>query len=190
MTAPNRSGPTVAQVIEIAELSEPAVALAGPSPVPRDFLQKLIDAKLHRDAIAFMAHGLPRREAVWWAWVTAKRAAGATPLPKIKASLDATERWVAQPSEENSHRARELAEAADFGTPAGLAGLAAYFSGPSLTPPGQTVVPAPPFAASKMIAGAILLASMGEDPEAGMVKLLAAIKQGIEVGAKVKLWAE
>ena len=50
-------------------------------------------------------------------------------------SLDATEKWIAQPTEENRRAAMSAAEAADVGTAAGCAGVAAFFSGGSLAPP-------------------------------------------------------
>src|ERR1039458_1102468 len=89
----------------VAELGEEAMALARPDLHPRAFVALLLEKALFPDAVRFVAHALPKREAVWWAWVCARRAAGDTPPPPIKAALDATEKWIAQPT----HELRRLA---------------------------------------------------------------------------------
>ena len=68
---------------------------------PLDFVALLMEKALYPDAVRFVAHALPKREAVWWGWVCARRSAGENPPPKIKAALDATEKWIAQPNEDN-----------------------------------------------------------------------------------------
>ena len=91
-----------------AELGEEAMALLRADLHPLDFVALLMEKALYPDAVRFIAHALPKREAVWWGWVCARRAAGESPPPKIKASLDATERWIAQPAEENRRAAMDL----------------------------------------------------------------------------------
>jgi hypothetical protein len=80
-----------AQICSVAGLGEKSRALLKDQP-PQEFLNLLIQEGLFQDAVSFLAHALPKREAVWWAWVCARRAAGAEPPPKIKESLDATEK--------------------------------------------------------------------------------------------------
>src|SRR5664280_1079556 len=60
----------------VAELGDEAMALARPDLHPREFVALLLDKALFPDAVRFVAHALPKREAVWWAWVSARRAAG------------------------------------------------------------------------------------------------------------------
>ena len=90
---------------------------------------------MHADAVRFLAHALPRRECVWWAWVCARKAAGAEPAPAIKSALDATERWIVQPTEDHRRQTLPFGELADFGTPAGAAALSAFMTSGSLGPP-------------------------------------------------------
>ena len=111
------------------------MALVRPDLHPLDFVGLLMEKALYPDAVRFIAHALPKREAVWWGWVCARRSAGENPPPKIKAALDATERWIAQPNDDNRRLAMAAAEKAELGTAAGCAGLAAFFSGGSLAPP-------------------------------------------------------
>jgi hypothetical protein len=131
---------------------------------------------------------LPKREAVWWAWVCARRAAGTEPAPKIKESLDATEKWIAQPTDDNRRAAMAAAEAADVGTPAGCAGMAAFFSGGSMAPPGVQAVPPGPHLTAKSVSGAIALAALGGDPEKAPDNFRAFLEQGTNVAGRIKLW--
>jgi len=172
-----------------AELGEEAMALLRPDLHPLDFVALLMEKALFPDAVRFVAHALPKREAVWWGWVCARRAAGEGPPPKIKAALDATERWIAQPNEDNRRLAMAAAEKAELGTAAGCAGLAAFFSGGSLAPPNAPAVPPGEFLAAKAVAGAVIFAAVAKEPEKAPEKFRSFVAQGVEVTTRVKLWA-
>src|ERR1035437_6023179 len=93
----------------VAELGDEAMALARPDLHPREFVALLLDKALFPDSVRFVPHALPKREAVWWAGVSARHAAGDAPAPAIKAALDATEKWIAQPTDELCRRALDAA---------------------------------------------------------------------------------
>jgi hypothetical protein len=175
-------------VASVAELSEPAVALVGAEVQPSDYVSLLLEKKLYPDAVRFMAHALPKREAVWWAWVCARRASGSSPSPKIKAALEATEKWISQPSEENRRAAHAAAQTAEFSTPAGCAGLAAFFSGGSLAPPHAPPVPPGEHLTAKAVSGAVIFAAISSEPEKAPEKFQNYVTQGLEVAKKIKLW--
>src|ERR1041384_735771 len=118
-------------ICSVAELGPDAMALLRPEQKPPEFVSVLVEKKLYPDAVRFLAHALPKREAVWWGWMSARRAAGENPAPKIKAALEATEKWIAQPTEDNRRAAHVAAQKAEFGTAAGCAALGAFFSGGS-----------------------------------------------------------
>src|ERR1035438_5097774 len=82
------------EISAAAELGEEALALLRPDLQPPDYITLLMDNRLFADAVRFLAHALPKREAVWWGWVCARRTAGDNPPPKIKGALDATEKWI------------------------------------------------------------------------------------------------
>jgi hypothetical protein len=175
-------------IATVAELGEEAMALLRPDLHPLDFVALLMEKALFPDAVRFVAHALPKREAVWWGWVCARRATGENPPPKIKAALDATERWIAQPNEDNRRLAMAAAEKAELGTAAGCAGLAAFFSGGSLAPPDAPPVPPGEFLAAKAVAGAVIFAAVAKEPEKAPEKFRSFVAQGLEVTNRVKLW--
>ena len=176
-------------IATVAELGEEAMALLRPDLHPLDFVALLMEKALFPDAVRFVAHALPKREAVWWGWVCARRAAGENPPPKIKAALDTTERWIAQPNEDNRRLAMAAAEKAELGTAAGCAGLAAFFSGGSLAPPDAPPVPPGEFLAAKAVAGAVIFAAVAKEPEKAPEKFRSFVAQGVEVTTRLKLWA-
>lgn len=159
-----------------------------PTDGPREFLRTLVEGEHFADAVRFVAHALPTREGIWWAWVCARRAAGAEPPPAIRAALDATERWITQPTDEHRRLAMRTAEAAQFSTPAGCAALAVYFSGGSIAPADTPPVPAPEFVSAKAIAGAVIAAAVTPDPAQAADKFRAFVAQGLEVVDKLQLW--
>lgn len=187
--SPTPTGRGARELCAIAEVDDAATALlADGDPPPRAFLALLVERELFGDAIRFVAHALPRREAVWWAWVCARKVAGAQPAPPIKAALDATERWIVQPTEENRRSAMACGEAADFSTPAGCAALAAFMSGGSLAPPNVEPVPPGEFLTAKAVAGSVTMAAVASEPERAPEKFQEFIRLGIEVADRTKLW--
>ncbi len=176
------------EISAVAELGEEAMALVRPDLHPLDFVSLLMTKAMYPDAVRFIAHALPKREAVWWGWVCARRSAGENPPPKIKASLDATEKWIAQPNDDNRRSAMAAAEKAELGTAAGCAGLAAFFSGDSLAPRDARAVPPGEFLAAKAVAGAVIFAAVAKEPERAPEKFRSFVAQGVDVSNRVKLW--
>lgn len=185
-------GPVVrapAELCAVAELGDEARALLKlDMKSPRAFFSVLLEHGLHADAVRYLAHALPRREAVWWAWACARKSAGAEPPPTIKAALDATEQWIVQPTEENRRRALRVGEAADFGTAAGCAALGAFMSGGSMAPPEAPPVPPGEFICAKAVSGAVTLAVVGKEPERAAEKFKEYLQLGLEVAERTKLW--
>jgi hypothetical protein len=153
----------------------------------RAFVERLTETRAWVDAIAFLAHALPRRESVWWAYVCARDAAGEPPAATYAASLEATKKWIAEPTGSNRQAALDAAQAAGIATPAGLAGLAAFLCGETLGPPDAPPAPPPEFAAAKAVAGSVNLAAV--HPKTGIEARYAdLVKRGIEVADRISLW--
>ena len=173
----------------MSDIGDGAVALLKTgTPEPRSFVALLCERGLHADAVRFLAHALPRRESVWWAWVCARKTAGEAPTPAVTQALEATERWIVQPTEEHRRQALHFGEAADFGTPAGCAALAAFMTSGSLAPPDSPPVPPGEFMTAKAVAGSVTLSAVLTEPERAVEKFDEFLKIGLEVADRTKLW--
>jgi hypothetical protein len=191
MTQSASVNPSVFEVAEfcvIAQLDEESRELLRDEMGPREFVAVLVEDERYADAVRFLAHLLPKREAIFWAWSSARRALDPEPPPEITAVLEATGRWITEPTEENRRPMLELAQAADLGTPAGCAALAAFLSGGSIAPPGLPPVEPDPYAAAKAITGSIVLAAVMREPERAPEKFALFIAQGVDIGRRVGLW--
>lgn len=172
------------EVCDRFALSDEARALLRANLTPAQFLDMLLEKQFHHDATRFLAHGLPKREAVWWACVCTRTVAD----PAMAAALQSAERWAADPSEENRRAAMPAAEKAGFGTPAGCAALGAFFSGGSLGPPNVDPIPPAETLTGDAVAGAMMLAVVLKEPEKAPEKYRAFLARGIEVANGKNLW--
>lgn len=180
--------PTFADFCATAGLGDEALSLLAEDQHPRDYVAALVEAEHFPDAVRLLAHALPLRQGIFWAWSCARRASGEEPPPPIARALAATERWLSQPVEANRRPLLELAQQADVGTPAGAAALAGFFSGGSIAPPGAQEVPPPPTAAAQAITGSVMLSAVVSEPEKAPEKFRAAITQALDVATRVQLW--
>ena len=188
MTPRLRTGRDFDAVVIASELSEEALALYAEHREPGAYAEVLIQNNHYVDTIRLLAHALPRREAVWWAWSCASKVAGEEPVEGVQAALDATREWIADPTDENSRDAMEKAENADLRTPAGCAALAAFLSGNSLAPPEVDPVAPGEFVGAKAVVGSVILAAVSQEPEKAAEKYQMFIEEAADVAAKVKLF--
>jgi hypothetical protein len=182
------SGRSVAEVLAAAELSPGAGDALAAAGDPREFVDRLIVTGNLEDAIAFIAHALPPREGTWWAWLCARAASGAAPPQAVEVTLEATRRWIAEPSDEHRRAAFACAEVAGLGTAVGLAALGAFLCGDSLAPANVPAVPPAEFDASKAIAGAVMLAAVESQPDDAAGAMNGFLQQGLELADRRRLW--
>jgi hypothetical protein len=184
------SAATASEVCACFTPGDEARALLRDGLTPGQFLDVLVQAQHFPDAVAFLAHALPKREAVWWACRCARQAAAAAPLtPPADAALQAAEAWVADPAEPNRRKAHAAAEAAQLSTPAGCAALAAFLSGGSLAPPEvKTPVPPGEHLTARIVAGSVQLAAVATAPEKAPEKFRAFIALGRDVASGKNQW--
>ncbi|MCC7429181.1 MAG: hypothetical protein IT557_20005 [Alphaproteobacteria bacterium] len=192
-TAPERpfvklATQSVAEVAALCALSDPAKALIPQFPAPGPFLQALSGGDVNAliDGVRWLAHGLMKREAVWWAClagrlgVTLKGEAAITP-PDM-AALVAAETWVFKPTEENRRAAWAKAQATEFASPQAWAAVAAFWSGGSMSPPDLPAVPPPDFACGRAVSGAVMIAAV-TNPEAHLDNYRKLLAAGIDIAA-------
>ncbi|CAH2602729.1 conserved protein of unknown function [Rhodovastum atsumiense] len=118
------------QVLSLPELQR-ALCLAEEDPAlqallaqPARLLEHLMEAGRLDDALRFLAHALPGREAMWWGCMCATATLPAPDLPAERATLAAVEAWVRQPADERRRHAIIAAARNCTGLPAGWLGLA------------------------------------------------------------------
>ena len=169
-------------------LGDEARALVRPEHDERTFVTALLAAEQFADAVRFIAATLPVRESIWWAWSCARRTLPPEPPPAVLAALDATERWIAQPTELNRRPTLAVSEAADMGTPAGAAAFAVFFSGGSIAPPQAPPVAPPANAAARAVAGSVILACVSDPPELAPERFRQFVSQAMDVAVRIQLW--
>jgi hypothetical protein len=169
-------------------LSDPAKALLQEKQTPEQYLKVLADQGHLPDAIQVLAHALPKREAVGWAWQCARDAYGPNPEPKLAAALEAARKWVVEPYEDRRCQAKPAAEAADYGTPAGLCAAAAFWSGGSFGPPDQKPIPPDDKLTPKGVGGAVLLAGLLGDKSKAMARYRNYLELGLAIGRGATPW--
>jgi Family of unknown function (DUF6931) len=169
---------TAAEICGAVTLPPPALKLLDPQVSPADFLARLCEADMARDALGFLAHALPRREAVWWA-CQCIREAGLESDEAASAALLAAARWAADPSEENRRAANDAAERADS-TPQGFVALAAFFTGGSVAPPGSPEIQPTRELAPRILTGALLMTAVAREPEKASQKFQRFVEIGIQ----------
>jgi len=121
---------------QIADLMElPREEVPEPDMVPRAFYLAARRRDDLETALSFLAHALPRYDAVAWAARVLERlAAAAPPDPSERQALDHALRWIEDPSDEHRRAAFDAAESAAAESPERLLALAVFLAGGSLAP--------------------------------------------------------
>jgi len=154
---------------------------APPGLAPAAFLEELLSAGRLSDAVPFLAYALPKREAVWWACLSARSALDEGAAAETRAALEAAEAWVYRPTDENRRAAFARAEAAKFNSPSAWAAVGAFWSGGSMAPPDAPAVPPPAHLTGVAVSGAITLAAVMKDPETADEKRLRYIEIAVDI---------
>jgi hypothetical protein len=151
-------------VMRLAKLDAAALALLSGAADPAEALDRLEAARALMPAVRLGAFALPRREAVWWAVMCAAHTAPTgQPDLEVKAR-EAAEHWVRRQDDASRRAAMDLARQAGFNAPEAWAAVAAFWSGESISPAGQPVVPPAPHLTGTAVAGAVALAAVRGDP--------------------------
>jgi len=150
-------------MVERATLSAEALAsLQGCTDVAEAVL-RLEAAGFAPEAVRVLAHALPKREGVWWACMCAINTMPADLPAADRQARETAELWVRQQKDEQRRTAMTHAEASGFQSPEAWSGVAAFWSGDSMSPVGMPPVPPPPQATGGAVAGAVALAAVRGD---------------------------
>jgi hypothetical protein len=154
---------TTAEIAEAAQLSGEARSLLSDGIGPSRFVQLLEERALFKEAIQFLAHGLPLPVTVRWGCACSRELLPSAQLEQAKESLQCAEAWLAEPTDDARWQARRAAEKSDMSNAADFVAMAVFLSG-SVTPPDAPPTPPPPYVASKLAAGGIQLAVLSREP--------------------------
>lgn len=182
--------PKAALICQDIELDQSAQACLASDPGPVDFLQALINQQFYPDAVRFLARALPKREAVWWACLSARSVLGEQPEAKRLQALEAAEAWVFKPTEIARRQASAAAQMAVLDNPFAWAAMAAFWSEGSIAPEEAPAVPPADSLTGKAVAGAVMLAAVQNQPEKANDKYRFFLEQGIDIanGGNGRLW--
>jgi len=167
-------------------LGDPARKLLTSEINADKYLELLIQNKQYLDAVRVLAYALPIKDGITWANACARQSSERNPPEKLSAALDAVDKWLAEPNDDNRRAALKAAEQAEFSTPAGSSALAVFLSGGSLAPPSAPEVLPEKYQASNVVAGAILLSAIVKEPEKAETKYQAFLAQGQKIAANLK----
>ena len=135
------------------------------------------------DAVRMLAHALPKREAVWWACMCAVATTPADLVEADRLARETAELWVRQQKDEQRRTAMTHAEAGGFHTPEAWAGVAAFWSGDSMSPLNVPAVPPPPEATGLAVAGAVALSAVRGDVTRHPERLKRFLESGRNIAA-------
>lgn len=169
--------------LALARLPEAVIASLNGLPDVPAALERLEEQGKLLDATRLLAHALPPREAVWWACQCARHVPVQDLTEADMACLDAAETWVRQPKDAPRRAAMAQAERAAFATAEAWAAVGAFWSGGSMAPEGQPVVPPAPNLCGTAISGSVALASVRGKPERADARLARFLKAGRDIAA-------
>ena len=172
---------TTTDICVIANVSDDAKALLQDDLSPSKYINVLSEKGLYKDAIGFLAHGLPVAASLKWAAACVKEFQPPEPEAKAQASFAAAEKWIGSPSDEARWEAKKAADDGEMSSPADCLAMAVFLSGGSVTPPEAPPAPPPPHASQKLVAGSILLAVVSHAPEKATEKY----KRSIDIGREM-----
>lgn len=156
---------TTDDIIAAANLSDAAKPLVTADVRPSRLVHLLESHNLFKDAIQFLAHGLPIALVIKWGCACVRELLPADQIQRSKESLDSAETWLKSPNDEVRWRAKRAADQSGLSSPVDLIAMAVFLSGGSITPPDTPETPPPLYVACKMIVGSIQLAVLSQFPE-------------------------
>jgi hypothetical protein len=147
---------------------------------PIDFLRKLSGLENFEQAVAFCAHLLPRRDAVWWACGSVRAFLGDAVQDQSRA-LAVAEAWVYAPTDQNRRAALDIGTQSDSSDPLTWLALGAGWAGGLLSAHPQTPVQVPPYMTARAARIAILLGARHIRPPDQATRKQACITEGIRL---------
>lgn len=155
---------TAEELLVNIDLSDEASDYIVADTAPEISIVRLMDAGLYPDAVKLLAHGLPKREAVWWSCLCTRDIHNPQTDENNSKALHAAESWVKNPTEERRQICKRLGEATKYQTPASWAATAASWCHGSLAGDGEPAIEPPEHLYAHAVAGSVTLSAVLADP--------------------------
>jgi hypothetical protein len=169
------------QVLElIGRDPEDIAADSNAALTPDKYCQSLVDRGEIGKAVEFVAHALPRYEAVVWAAQVLRRL-----TPGQDTMLTAVLRWIDDPNDADRRAVYERAELLPTGSAKALLGTAVFYSGGSISGPDLPAVLPPAFACGKAAYGAVLTAAYDANDKDAVLRDALRIGESIASGGAI-----
>jgi hypothetical protein len=162
--------PELARKSTVAPTDEPAIA----------FLRNLSANHKCEEAVAFCAHLLPRREAVWWGCGSVRSFLHEVPQSGA-ASLAAAETWVHNPTDANRLQALQIGTQSDNSDCLTWLALAAGWAGGMLSTATNPPLPVPQYLTARAVRVAVLLSVAPVAASDRQRRMSACIAEGIRL---------
>jgi len=162
------------QITNVMGIRDKDPSAPAPTVTPPQYFASLVADERQADAIRFLAHALPRYEAIQWAAraMTALKPNSERDIEEVRA-FDLAHQWLRDPAEPLRRACQaQVAQMEDASAEKFLL-QAIFMSGGSITPEDLPPVHPAPDITAKMVAGAVLLTALTTpDPAAAMIQAL------------------
>lgn len=147
---------------------------------PHAWFARLIEEGKLMDALAFIAHALPRYECVVWA---ARALMDMNAIQRGDPLVLAVLRWIDEPGDAMRRAAGDLADSNSDDSPARSLALAVLFSGGSLAPPEYAAVQPPADICAKFAFAAVLSAAVAQPDRNAALRRALSLGEAMARGA-------
>lgn len=182
---------TAGELAQHFDLSDESESIAVLDEAPVKVITQLLAKENYHDAVTMLAHALPKREAVWWACLAARKVLDPEEEPDA-ACIAATELWVREPNELNRKAAKKLGDSRKKKTAAAWAATAASWCTGNMLDDDSTMVAPPDFLYAHAVAAGITLAAVAAGPKVMASSYQFFVRQGFDLagGGSGQLSAE
>ncbi len=148
---------------------------------PLTFLNGLLAEEDSESIVDFLTHWLPPQHGVWWGCLCVWHLQRSQPTEYMDQAMALLIAWLNEPTEATRQPLMQIDNWISLKQPMGLLAKAAYFTGPSMSPPHLPVVAPPPYLCSQFVSASVQLVVASLPP----VDRSSNYKQLIRLGTEV-----
>lgn len=170
------------------KLKPGAYRLLHPELTPEAYYENLRAKELLPEARRVLAHAMSKPRVLWWGCLCVWDAYQGDPPVRLAAILDATLRFLVDPSDDNRRRVHKLGRNVKANSMAGILAGAVFFSRGSVSKPGLPEVPPRPFVTGRLVSVVVYLAAVTRHPTQYKKLLRHYLDIGVDVARGKLLW--